>query len=261
MQISRMPIPADDCANNEMSVDVNPSDAKSNLETATKVNGDSHKKLNGSVVDDDSKEADEATSEDVVKKEDEETKPVNNIEPLSEITDELVKNGTSEKQVSRENVQETNNEEEIPAVDNDKPNGGDIAKDNDKPIDNQNSDDIVKPMEIDQIEDKPNKDVAIKEELENVTVKQEEIDEQEVPKIVETYKLNNGDTNPTIEVIKTEEQEINPLNGDTRLSDEEKSVKSEKVCQKVPEEEDVSSEMSTDTLSPKQVPNIKYKFH
>lgn len=249
MQISRMPIPADDCANNEMSVDVNPSDVKSDLDSTTKVNGDNHKKLNGSVADDNSKEAHKA-SEIEVKKE-EETKPINNIEPLSESSDELMKNGTPDKQVSGGNIEETNNEEEVPIVNNDKPNNDDKLEDNNIPVDNQDKDDEVKPMEIEQTED-----VTIKEELEDIPVKKElqEVEEPVVVEIQETEKLNNGETNQTEKVIKKEELETNPVNGDTRLSDEEKSIKSEKAFQKVPEEEDMSSEISADTLSPKQVP-------
>lgn len=249
MQISRMPIPADDCANNEMSVDVNPADVKSDLEPSTKVNGDNHKKLNGSVADDNSKEA-HKDSEIGVKKE--EKKSSNNIESLSESSDELMKNGTPDKQVSEENVEETNNEEEVPAVNNDKPNNDDKLEDNNIPVDNQDKDDEVKPMEIDQTED-----VAIKEEREDIPVKKEleEVEEPVVVETQETEKLNNGESNQTDKVIKNEEQETNPVNGDARLSDEEKSIKSEKVFQKVPEEEDLSSEISADTLSPKQVPN------
>lgn len=252
MQISRMPIPADDCANNEMSVDPsNPPDAKSDLDTSTKVNGDSHKKLNGSVVDDNSKEA-HIASEVVVRKE-EDIKAFNSTESLSDNPDELVKNGTPDKQVYEENIEETN-EEEVPIVNNDKPKDDDKPEDSNITIDNQDKDEEVKPMEIDQIED-----ITVKEECEVEPIKKEleEVEELVAVETQETEKLNNGESILTDKAIKNEERETNPINGDARLSDEEKSIKSEKVYQKVPEEEDVCSEISADTLSPKQVPNIK----
>lgn len=305
MQISRMPIPADD-ANSEMSVDTNPSDTKSDLETTTKANGDSHKKLNGSVVDD-SKETDEA-SEVVDKKE--ETNLENKTESSESIDDEPLKNGASKEQESEENVEEII-KEEIATVESDTPNHGDKSEDNDVLKDNENKDkgekykseqdigeqDIgeqdkgeqdkgekdkvendegekdegekvkgekyegekvkgekdedkeEKPMEIDESEDHQNESVTIKKEHENV--KESEVTEH--VEIQETETLRNGDANHSDEVIKNVEEEIIPVNGEIKLGDEEKSSKSEKICQKVPEEEDMSSEMSTDTLSPKQV--------
>lgn len=300
MQISRMPIPADD-VNSEMSVDTNPSDTKSDLETTTKVNGDNHKKLNGSVVDD-SKETDEA-SEVVDKKE--ETNSENKIESSESIDDEPLKNGASKEQESEKNVEEII-KKEIATVESDTPNPGDKSEDNDvlkddedkdkgekdkgdqdkceqdkgeqykgeqdkgekdkgendegekdegekdegeKIKEEKDEDKEEKPMEIDESEDHHNENVTIKNEHENV--KESEVTEH--VEIQETETLKNGDVNHSDEVIKNVEGEIISVNGEIKLDDEEKISKFEKVCQKVPEEEDMSSEMSTDTLSPKQV--------
>jgi len=265
MQISRMPIPADDCANSEMSVDASPSDTKTDdLETTTKVNGDSHKKLNGTTVDN-TIETDEA-SQLVIKKEeedndededDEEEKsekekdkkekvPEDKTEPLSKTIDKIVKNGVSaEQQNSVETI-----------------NGETSTTNDDDPIINEEKDEEVKPMEIDETEDQTNEDVVIKKET-------LEVDEPEVTEHVETPETEkhiNGNANQKDEVIttsnevlKNSEEETNPVNGELKLEDD-KHFKSEKVNRKVLEEEDMSSEISTDTLSPKQV-FIKCKFH
>jgi len=267
MQISRMPIPADDCANSEMSVDTSPSDTKTDdLETTTKVNGDSHKKLNGTTVDN-SIETDEA-SQLIIKKEEEENDeddnededdeeksekekdnkekdPENKTEPLSKTTDKIVKNGISEEQNSGETI-----------------NGETSTTNDDDPIVNEDKDEEVKPMEIDETEDQSNEDVAIKKET-------LEVDEPEVTEDIETQETEkhiNGNANQKDEVIttsnevlKNSEEETNPVNGEVKLEDD-KHFKSEKVNRKVLEEEDMSSEISTDTLSPKQV-FIKCKFH
>jgi len=267
MQISRMPIPADDCANSEMSVDTSPSDTKTDdLETTAKVNGDSHKKLNGTTIDN-TIETDEATrivikkeiegndEEDNEDNEDEkaekekdkkEKEPENKTDPLSKSTDKIVKNGVSEDQKSVETI----NDETSTTNDND-------------PITNEDKDEEVKPMEIDESENQTIEGVVIKKE--NV-----EVDEPEVTEDVETQeieKLINGNANhedevitTSNEVLKNSEEETNPVNGEVKLKEDDKHIKSEKVSRKVLEEEDMSSEISTDTLSPKQV-FIKCKFH
>ncbi|XP_060879675.1 uncharacterized protein LOC132951757 isoform X3 [Metopolophium dirhodum] len=250
MQISRMPIPADDCANSEMSVDTSPSDTKTDdLETTTKVNGDSHKKLNGTTVDN-SIETDEASSQLVIKKEEndeddneeekaeKEKDPENKTEPLSKTTDKIVKNGVSEEQNSVETI-----------------NGETSTTNNDDPIVNEDKDEEEKPMEIDETEDQTNEDLAIKKET-------LEVDEPEITEDVETQETEkhiNGNANQKDEVIttsnevlKNREEETNPVNGEVKLEDD-KNFKSEKVNRKVLEEEDMSSEISTDTLSPKQM--------
>jgi len=268
MQISRMPIPADDCANSEMSVDISPSGTKTDdLETTTKVNGDSHKKLNGTTVDN-TIETDEA-SQLVIKKEEEENdeedneddddeeekaekvkdkkenEPENKTELLSK-TDKIVKNGVSEEQKSVETI-----------------NGETSTSNDDDPIINEVKNEEVKPMEIDETEDQTNEDVVIKKETLDV-------DEPEVTEDLETQETEkhiNGNTNhkdevitTSNEVLKNSEEETNPVNGEVKLSEDDKHFKSEKVNRKVLEEEDMSSEISTDTLSPKQV-FIKCKFH
>uniref|UniRef100_A0A2S2NPP2 Uncharacterized protein n=1 Tax=Schizaphis graminum TaxID=13262 RepID=A0A2S2NPP2_SCHGA len=266
MQISRMPIPADDCANSEMSVDTSPSDTKTDdLETTTKVNGDSHKKLNGTIVDN-SIEADE-TSERVIKKEEEEENdeedhgdeddeekveekkdnkekdPENKTEPLSKRTDKIVKNGVSEEQKSVETINDETS-----------------TNKNDSPEINDDKDEDDKLMEIDETEGQTNEDVVIKKES-------PEVDEPEVTEDIETQEIEksiNEKENHKDEIITTsnevlkKSEETNPVNGEVKLSEDEKHLKSEKVNRKVLEEEDMSSEISTDTLSPKQV--IKCKF-
>jgi hypothetical protein len=259
MQISRMPIPADDCANNEMSVDVNPSDTKSDLETTTKVNGDGPQKLNGTALDD-VKEANE-TSETVVKEEvtdvkteklkadEAEEKEVTETEAKeiesekkteSKSTDEPVKNGIfepSEEDESQNNIK-------VEAVKN-SDNNENITVDHDKPEDSTAKDDEeVKPMEVDETESVTN--VITKVEVEEPKA------EEDAETLVEE-KLNNGDANHSNEVMKNCEENVNPVNGDANNLDTEKSIKSEKVGLKVPEEEDILSEVSVDTLSPKQV--------
>lgn len=268
MQISRMPIPADDCANSEMSVDTSPSDTKTDdLETTTKVNGDSHKKLNGTTVDN-TIETDEA-SQLVIKKEEEENdeednededdeeekaekekdkkekEPENKTEPLSKTTDKIMKNGVSEEQKSVETI------------------NGETSTTNDDPIINEDKDEEVKPMEIDEAEDQTNEDVVIKKE----TLEVEELEVTEDVETQETEKHINLIVNHKDEVIttsnkvlKNSEEVTNPMNGEVKLSEDNKHIKSEKVNRKVLEEEDMSSEISTDTLSPKQV-FIKCKFH
>lgn len=267
MQISRMPIPADDCVNSEMSVDTNSSEPKNDVETTTKVNGDCHKKLNGNTVDE-SMEVDSITptsevqSEITLNKVKEEGEEVleNNTESLPNSSDELVKNGTSKEQESEENI-ENCNQEETSKVNNVILEENEIKKE-------------IKSMEIIEDEDKQTEVVHIKKEnseileepeiTKNVVVKVEpqEVLEPEVTDvaqvvedIVETQKRKqlNTEVSHSDEVIKNSETEINPVNGKTRHSDEEKNTKSAKVKQKVPDDEDMSSEISTDTLSPKQV--------
>jgi len=263
MQISRMPIPADDCANSEMSVDTSPSDTKTDdLETTTKVNGDSHKKLNGTTIES-TIETDEATrfvikkeveENDEVDNEDEndedekaekEKEPENKTDPLSKSTDKIVKNGVSEEQKSVETVIDETS----------------TTNDNDPKISEDKSEEL-KPMEIDETED---------QSIEGVVIKKEtlEVDEPEVTEDVETQeieKLINGNANHEYEVITTSnevlkncEEEANPVNGEIKLKEDDKHIKCEKVSRKVLEEEDMSSEVSTDTLSPKQV-FIKCQF-
>lgn len=266
MQISRMPIPTDDCANSEMSVDTSPSDTKTDdLETTAKVNGDSHKKLNGTTIDN-TIETDEATRL-VIKKEEEdhededdedekaekekekdkkEKEPENKTDPLSKSTDIIVKNGVSEERKSVETIKDETS----------------TTNDND-PIANEDKDEEVKPMEIDETENQTIEGVVIKKE--NL-----EVDEPEVTEDVETQeieKLINGNANhedevitTSNEVLKNSEEETNPVNGEVKLKEDDKHIKSEKVNRKVLEEEDMSSEISTDTLSPKQV-YIKCKFY
>ncbi|XP_001944901.2 stress response protein NST1 isoform X4 [Acyrthosiphon pisum] len=258
MQISRMPIPADGCENSEMSVDTSPSDAKTDdLETTTKVNGDSHKKLNGTTVDN-TIDTDDEASQLVIKKEEEndeddnedededdekekdkkEKDPENKTEPLSKTTDKIVRNGVSEEQNSVETI-----------------NGETSPTNDDDPITNEDKDEEIKPMEIDETEDQTNEDVVIRKET-------LEVDEPEVAEDVETQETEkhiNGNANQkdddiitSNEVLKNSEEETNPVNGELKLEDD-KHFKSEKVNRKVLEEEDMSSEISTDTLSPKQI--------
>lgn len=251
-----MPIPADDCADSEMSVDANPSDSKSDLETEAKVNGDSHKKLNGNADVNDSTETDKAPAV-VVKKEIEEEaekaeekneeketqkEPDVQTEPLVISTDEPVKNGTSEEEKSEVQV-------ENPVTDT-----VSITNVDDKSKDVEVKDDEVKPMEIDETNDQPNGDIVV--------IKKEIIEEPDKPEVTddfeteETEKLNNGEANHNVEVLKNGDGDTNQVNGEVKLSDDDKSIKSEKVSPKVPEEEDLSSEISTETLSPKQVPYL-----
>lgn len=264
MQISRMPIPADDCADSEMSVDTNPSDTKSDLETTTKINGDGLQKLNGTAVDD-AKEASEPSevkvkdeiiemkdeiievkkekleADEVEEKEDtgaeaKEVESEKKIESIPESTDEPVKNGTSEPPEEHESE---NNIDVVSDKNSDK--NENITIDNDKPKDEEE----VKPMEIDIPEDKSIVNVIIKKEIEEPKVEENAETQEE--------KLNNGDINHSNEVVKNEEKEVSPVNGDAKPVDVEKSIESEKVSQKVPEEEDILSEISVDILSPKQV--------
>lgn len=260
-----MPIPADDCANNKMSVDVNPSDTKSDLETTTKMNGDGLQKINGTAHDD-AKEADEA-SEIVVKEEvtdvkseileadkvDEtrkEEKEVTETEAKeielekkteSKSTDELVKNGISEPS---EDDKSQNNIKVVYEKNSDKNDNSNNTVDHDKTEDSTTKDnEEVKPMEVDETESVTN--VIIKKELE-----EPKMEENAETQVVE--KLDNGDAILSNEVMKNGE-DVNPVNGDGNNLDTEKSIKSEKVGLKVPEEEDILSEISVDTLSPKQV--------
>lgn len=238
MQISRMPIPADDCADSEMSVDANSTDSKSNIESSTKVNGDSHTKLNGSSVDDsnESVEASEVVIKIKKEKDDEEEKVVIKTEPLLNNSDEPINNGEPIEQ-EQENVEKTVTEE-IPTVD--------IDKTTDEPKENENKNEIT-PMEIDKTEEQLNDVVIIKKEVEEPEV----INDLKPSIQVETENLDNDETNQSDEVIKNGEKETSSVNG--QASDNEKIIKTEKVSPKVPEEEDISSEVSADTLSPKQV--------
>lgn len=263
MQISRMPIPADDCANSEMSVDSNPSDTKSDLETTTKMNGDGLQKRNGTTVDeadkvsevlvkdevivkDDKLEADEVEKTAVIEAEVKEVESEKKTESLSKITDQPMKNGTSELNEEQESE---NNIEVVIDKNSDKNENAreNIRVDKNKHKDSEtNDEEKVKPIEIDETEDKLITNVIIKKEPEDP-----QFVEDTVTKAVE--KLNNGDTDHSNEVIKNGEEDVNPMNGDAKHLDAEKSIKSEKVSQKVPEEEDMLSEVSVDTLSPKQV--------
>lgn len=267
-----MPIPADDCTDSEMSVDANPSDSKSDVETEAKVNGDSHKKLNGIAdvndstetdkapavlvkkeikqeeEEDDEEEENEEAEEEEEKNEGKETQKEPNVqnEPLVKSTDEPVKNGTSEEQKSEVQVENS-------ASDN-----VSVTNVDDKSKDIEGKDDEVKPMEIDETNDQPKEDtVVIKKEI------IEEPDNQVVTgdfEAEETEKLNNREANHNVEVLKNGDGDTNQVNGEVKLSDDDKSIKSEKVSPKVPVEEDLSSEISTETLSPKQVPHLFVKF-
>lgn len=276
MQISRMPIPADDCVKSEMSVDTNSSEPKNDVETTTKVNGDSHKKLNGNTVDD-SMEVDsinptsEVQSEITVKeekqKEDEEEEeekveeekvPENVTESSPNNSDDLAKNGMSKEQESEDNI-ENCNQEVMSKVDNNINEDNEINKE-------------VESMEIDENVDKQTEEIIIKEEkleiIEEpeitadviVKIEPQEVLEPEVTDVVEDIaetqkikQLSNTEVSHSDEVIKISEIETNPVNGKVKPSDEDKIIKSSKVIQKVPEDEDMSSEISTETLSPKQV--------
>lgn len=240
-----MPIPADECGSTEMSVESNASDTKSDTETTAKVNGDCHKNLNGS-ADDDTKDVDEASKVDVKEKAMKEKEPENKTESLSKCPDEHVKNGEPELQEIEKNIQETI-EEKPPAVDKEikvEPENNEIEN-----VDN----DEEKPMEIDESENQQNESIVI--------IKEEPVElEESKPKVTEDVAipeketfLNNVEVNQDDEVIKNNVIGTNPVNGELRLSDEEKNIKTEKVTQKVSVEEDGSSEISTDTLSPKQV--------
>lgn len=254
MQISRMPIPADNCSNSEMmSVDsANPSDSKSDVETTTKVNGDSNKKLmNGSTVVESSNETDE--SSDVVVKEEnvipeikeEPEEPKINAESLSQNTDDLMKNGASKVlQECDGNFEKPNKDETSLSTT--------TMNDDDKPKDDKEKAEEVKPQTD---ENQPNEVVVIKKEP-GIEVDNPEsavdINIQETEKLQNS--VNNGEVSQSDDVINNEEDKLVPVNGGAKVN-EDKIIESEKekAIQKVPEEEDVSSEMSTDALSPKQV--------
>lgn len=246
MQISRMPIPADDCGSTEMSVESNASDTKSDTETMAKVNGDCHKSLNGS-ADDDSKDVDEASEVVVKEKTIKEEEPENKTESLSKCPDEHVKNGEPELQESEKNVEETIEEKSPAAV------GKEIkVEPENNEIENVDNDE-EKPMKIDESENQQNESIVIiKEELEESEESKSKVTEDiaipEKEAFLSKEEVNQGD-----EVIKNNVIKTNPVNGELRLSDEEKNTTTEKVSQKVSVEEDGSSEISTDTLSPKQV--------
>lgn len=256
MQISRMPIPADDGVNSEMSVEANPSDTKSELETTTKVNGDCHKSVNGS-TDDDPKEIEKAApvvvkEENIEEKEQEQSE--NKTESLSKSTDEIAKNGESEE--PEKTAEETNNEEEKTASTVDNLVENDRSKV--EPENNEIENEQAKPMEVDEsanpVENPLNENIIIKEEVEEVEDSKPTVTENVVTR--ETEKLvDKGKVSKNKEVVKADAVETNPVNGEVKLSDEEKSSKVDKVSQNksAAVEEDVSSEMSTDTLSPKQV--------
>lgn len=257
MQISRMPIPADDGVNSEMSVEANPSDTKSELETATKVvNGDCHKSVNGS-TDDDTKESDKAASV-VVKEEniEEQEQSENKTESLSKSTDEIAKNGESEPEKPEKTAEETNNEEEKTTstvdnlVENDQPKV--------EPESNKIENDQATPMEVDEsanpVENPLDENIVIKEEVEEVEESKPIVTDNVVT--LDTEKsVDQGEVPKNKEVVKADAVETNPVNGEVKLSDEEKNIKVDKVNRNksAAVEEDVSSEMSADTLSPKQV--------
>lgn len=253
MQISRMPIPADDGVNSEMSAEANPSDTKPELETTTKVNGDCHKSVNGS-TDDDTKEIDTAPI--VVKEEniEEQEQSENNTESLSKSTDEIGKNGEVEPEKLEKTAEETNNEEEKTStvdslVENDQPKVD--------PESNKIENEQATPMEVvesaNPVENPLDENIVIKEEVEEVEESKLIVTESVVT--LDTEKsVDQGEVPKNKEVVKVNAVETNPVNGEVKISDEEKSIKVDKVSQnKSAVEEDVSSEMSTDTLSPKQV--------
>lgn len=252
MQISRMPIPADDCTNSEMSVEANPSDTKSDLETSSKVNGDDHKTLNGNSVDC-VKEADE-TPETIVKEEKNEDQELKSkTESLSETTSETIetpKNGELEDQEPEKNEEEPNKETN---VEEDTPKEVKIEP-KVEPKDNEIQIDETTPMEVDETENQLNDDtVTIKKEPEEVEETKSSVVEETV--VVETEKLPvTEEVNNDIVITKINIEKKNTVNGDARTSDEEKTTsKDEKVIEKIPLEEDLCSEISTDTPSPKQV--------
>lgn len=272
MQISRMPIPADsNCSNSEvMSVDAaNSSDAKSDLDTTTKVNGDSHKKLiNGSTAVESSNETNETgdipkvvvIKDENIKSEKPEEEPAAEVpkavaESLSENTEELVNNGASKEQQECDgNVENPVKEETSSSI---------------APVDDNKQKDKAEEVKPQTIENQPTEVVPVKKEPQSnevmVIIKKEPATELDKAKITvgtetrETEKLqnsvNNGEVSQSDEVIKNGEDKIIPVNGRAKL-EEDKIIEpeKEKVIQKVPDEEDMSSEMSTDALSPKQVP-------
>lgn len=279
MQISRMPIPADNCSNSEvMSADAaNSSDAKSDLETTSQVNGDSHKKLiNGTAVVESSNETTETEdistvlatkdehlkSETLVEEEPPEVpKPI--AETLSRNTEELLKNGASKEQHECDgNVEKPVKEETSSST---------------TPVDDNKQKDIAEEVKPQIPENQPNEVVVIKKEVQSnevvVIVKKDpatELDKTKISVGTETREMeiiqnsvNNGEVSQSDEVIKNgEDKQLNiPVNGKAKLEDDKTiEPEKEKVVQKVPDEEDMSSEMSTDALSPKQVPKYYWIY-
>ncbi|VVC39190.1 Hypothetical protein CINCED_3A012068 [Cinara cedri] len=262
MQISRMPIPADNCSNSEiMSADAtNTSDSKSSdVETTTKMNGDSHKKLNGTAVVESSNDTNEIneTSEVAVKegniKSSEIKEPESNPES-SQSVDEPPKNGASSEEEQRECDGNAENTDQVET-------SLSTTTVDDKPKDSPNKVEEAKPK-IDQ--NQANEVVVIKQENqlnEVVVIKLEpetEVYNPETAVGVEMEKLqnsvHNGEVSHSDEVIKNGEEKSIPVNGRVKV-EVDKVIESEKEknIQKVPEEEDMSSEMSTDALSPKQI--------
>lgn len=258
MQISRMPIPADNCSNSEiMPVDAtNASDTKSDLETTTKLNGDNHKKLNGSTVVGSSNESNETdeTSEVTFKEGNVKSdlkEPVLNSEILSQNIGDVVKNGASEEQHDG-NIEKTDQEETSLSTTT---AGNDKSKDKSEEVKSKVDQNKPNEVVVNKIENPPN---------ENLVIKQEPGTEISNPEIAvgsetrETEKcqnaVHNGEVSQSDEVVKNGEEKLIPVNGRVKV-DEDKIIESEKekIIQKVAEEEDMSSEMSTDALSPKQV--------
>lgn len=287
MQISRMPIPADDCANSEMSVDSNPADTKSELETTTKINGDSHKKLNGSTVVDDTKEVNDEV---LVAKEGEEEEKEKEKE--REVEENEKEENENEKEENGNEKEENENEKEVECKEKESKEKDEEEEVKEKEKEKKEEKESTNETEssLPECTEKPEKNGAPPEEVQETIEKVKKTDEEEtstaiveIPKCIAIKEEDNtpmeidltnnqlviedvivkkepGDFDNNLEVVTDLEFEKNllPEKGTAILCDEEKIIKSEKVSQKA-EEEDICSEISTDTPSPKQVP-IKYLF-
>ncbi|XP_050428619.1 MATH and LRR domain-containing protein PFE0570w-like isoform X2 [Adelges cooleyi] len=305
MQISRMPIPTDECASSEMSVDVvNHSDSsKSESVNKLSTNGDEHKQLNGNSVEN-LKEITIELSDSTENVEEElEGKNQSDNSSLNINNDKPNNNKPNDESISVKETDKNNLETNILDENESEKNNSETNKLNESILDDDKSD--KKNQTIDKLEEKITTEDKLKESINkgsitdidnivekttsvvqkddgnveslevdqdehhsedcsisrNMDIKKEQESENEITETENAQnseKLTNGESSLTEDRVKLSDVETSQPNGETLLSDEDKSIKLE-VVKAPPEdeekstmEEDICSEVSMETLSPKQ---------
>lgn len=324
MQISRMPIPTDECASSEMSVDINHSHTKSDSENSVNTNGENHQITNGKSIEkckektnDLSDSTEQTTEEDatITNQDDEkiiipdkpvsdetldnecspevqtekntsETETENNmiveikVEECEEVSDKLEVENSKEDDSEKQNL-ETDNptvqiDEKVESEESQKVEESTEEKNN---VEKQDCDEkkesiidvdskvtenccpIAKDNESNEAMEVDNIEISSKEPVnqEVSATDQDGTKEQNNSDLVKPEILTNGESD-SLQDIKPNNAKTSEKNSDALPSEDDKDVKSEiKIVEeeefekKSNVEEDISSEVSVETPSPKQV--------
>ncbi|XP_050536697.1 putative leucine-rich repeat-containing protein DDB_G0290503 isoform X2 [Daktulosphaira vitifoliae] len=332
MQISRMPIPADECASSEMSVDINHSHNKSDSKNNVNTNGENHQKLNG-ISNEKYKEKTNELSDSIEQNIEEDAKIKNqndrqiliNDEPVSdekldnicspevqseketsetepdkimllekktenseEVSDNLelehlIKDDPEEQMLEKNNsselIDENNDSKktktieddleekllekinvEEPVIEKNEENKEDIAEVDNKVTENSctlsKDNEFNEAMEVDDIEINSKEPVSQDVDISD----QDNIKEQNHSDLVKPVNLTNGELN-VLNEIKSNDSNTNEKMNEILPDEDDKYIKSadilkiaeeEEFEKKCNAEEDICSEVSIETPSPKQ---------